>query len=89
METYIIPKGFLYSEEQHGLCYTKFLGDGDSSVLPALISGVPYGHYIKKLQCADHAVKCYRSALEKLINDKPSYKGRAKLTVTMRKNSPK
>ena len=43
METDIILKGFLQSEEQHGLRYTQFIGDGDSSVYPALVSGVPYG----------------------------------------------
>ena len=86
METDIILKGFLQSEQQHGLRYIEFIGDGDSSVFPALVSGVPYGHYIKKLECANHAVKCYRTALENLINDKPLYKGRGKLTQNMRKN---
>ena len=85
METDIILKGFLNSEQQHGLRYIEFIGDGDSSVFPALVSGVPYGHYIKKIECANHAVKCYRTALEHLINDKPSYKGRGKLTEAMRK----
>ena len=88
-DIYIILKGFLHSEEQHGLRYTKFIGDGDSSIFPAVVSGVPYGHYSKKVECANHTVKCYRSALENLINDKPFYKGRGKLTQTMRKNSPK
>ena len=87
METDIILKGFLHSEEQRGLRYTEFIGDGDSSVFPALISSVPYGHYIKKVECANHAVKCYPRALENLINDKPSYKGRGKLTQIMRKTN--
>ena len=85
METDIILKGFLQSEEQHGLRYTQFIGDGDSSVYLALISGMPYGSFIKKLECANHVVKCYRTALENLVHDKPSYKGRGKLTETMRK----
>ena len=89
METDIILKGFLQSEEQHGLRYTQFIGDGDSSVYLALISGMPYGSFIKKLECANHAVKCYRTALENLVHDKLSYKGRGKLTETMRKNSQK
>ena len=89
METDIILKGFLQSEQQHGLRYIEFIGDDDSSVFPALVSGVPYGHYIKKLECANHAVKCYRTALENLINDKPLYKGRGKLTQKMRKKVTK
>ena len=86
METDIILKGFLQSEQQHVIRYIEFIGDGDSSVFPALVSGVPYGHYIKKLECANHAIKYYRTALENLINDKPLYKGRGKLTQNMRKN---
>ena len=67
----------------------EFIGDGDSSVFPALVSVVPYGHHIKKLECANHAVKCYRTALEHLTNDKPSYKGKGKLTEAMRKKLTK
>ena len=48
METDIILKGFLQSEEQHGLRYAQFIGDGDSSIYPALVSGMPYGNFIKK-----------------------------------------
>ena len=48
METDIILKGFLQSEEQHGLHYIQFIGDVDSLVYPALVSGVPYSNYIKK-----------------------------------------
>ena len=47
METDIILKGFLRSEVQHGLRYTQFIGDGNSSVYPALICGIPYGRFIK------------------------------------------
>ena len=89
METNIILKGFLHSEEQHGLHYTEFIGNDDSSVFPDLVSGVPYGHCIKKVECTNHVVKCYCTTLENFINDKPSYKGRGKLTQTMRKNSLK
>ena len=89
METDIILKGFLNSEQKHGLRYIEFIGDGDSLVFPVLVSGVPYGHYIKKLECANYAVKCYRTALQHLINDKPSYKGRGKLTETMQKKLTK
>ena len=89
METDIILKRFLTSEQQHGLRYIEFIGDGDSSVFPTLVSGVSYGPYIKKLECANHAVKCYRTALENLVHDKPSYKGKGKLTEAMRKKLTK
>ena len=89
METDIILKGFLQSEEQHGLRYTQFIGDGDSSVYPALVSDVPYDNFIKKMECANHGVKCYHTALKNLVHDKACYKGRGKLTEAIRKNSPK
>ncbi len=85
METDIIVDGFLEAERVHGVRYTKFVGDGDSSIYPALISGVPgWGHAIKKLECANHACKCYRGALERLVQDNASYKGSGKLTKKMR-----
>ena len=89
MESDIILKGFQQSEQQHGLRYIRFIGDGDSSVHPTLVSGVPWGYAIRKMECANHAVKCYRTALENLVHDKPHYKGRGKLTATMRKKLTK
>lgn len=63
----------------------RFIGDGDSFVYPTLIQNVPgWGWHIKKLECANHACKCYRSALEKLVSEKPEYKGRGGLTQRMR-----
>ena len=37
METQAILEGFQQSEQVHGLRYTSFIGDGDSSVYPTLI----------------------------------------------------
>ena len=90
METDILVEGFQKAESQHGLRYTRFVGDGDSSVYPNLIAKVPgYGYAIRKIECANHATKNYRSALEKLVQDNPSYKGRGKLTDGMRKRLTK
>ena len=51
---------------------------------PTLINNVPgWGRYIEKLECANHACKSYRSGLEKLVQDKPLYKGRGGLTQKM------
>jgi len=48
METDIILQGFLEAEKQHGVRYTNFIGDGDSSVYPTLIANVPgSGYYIE------------------------------------------
>ena len=86
MESDIILEGFCKAEQQHGLRYINFIGDGDSSVHTMLISGVSgWGHAISKQECANHAVKCYRSSLENLAKDKPQYKGRHKLTESQQK----
>ncbi len=79
-------EGFLEAERVHGLRYIRFVGDGDSSVHPTLIKNVPeWGHAIKKLECANHACKCYRGALERLVTKNPSYKRKGGLTIKMRK----
>ncbi len=39
---------------------TQFVGDGDSSVYSTVLPG--WGHAIKKLECANHACKCYRDS---------------------------
>ncbi len=81
METDIILEGFKKAEQTHGIRYLKFIGDGDSSVFPTLMQNVPvWGRYIKKLECANHVCKCYRSSLEKLIEQNPQYKGKGGLT---------
>ena len=86
MESDIIVEGFQLAEQQHGVRYTKFIGDGDSSVLARLREDVKvWGRDIEKQECANHAVKCFRSSLEKLAKEKPQYKGRGKLTEQMRK----
>ena len=86
MESDIILEGFRKAEQQHGLRYINFIGDGDSSVHTTLISGVSgWGHAISKQECTNHAVKCYRSSLENLVKDKPQYKGRHKLTESQQK----
>ena len=86
METDILLEGFMEAERVHGVRYTQFIGDGDSSVHSTLLQNVPgWGYAIKKLECANHACKCYRGSLEKLVQDNPSYKGSGGLTKLMRK----
>ena len=64
METDILVNTFKEAEKKYDLRYTAFVGDGDSSVYPSLIAEVPcWGYAIRKIECANHAIKCYRSAL--------------------------
>lgn len=85
MEPDIILEGFQQAEAEHGVRYMRFIGDGDSSVYSTLVQNVTsWGRHIKKLECANHACKCYRSALEKLVQEKTLYEGRGGLTQRMR-----
>ena len=85
METDIIVEGFKKCEQQHGIRYTTFIGDGDSSVYSSFIESVPWGYCITKVQCANHSLKCYQSALERLVHENLAYKGKGKFTESMRK----
>ena len=81
METDMIVEGFKAAESMHGLRYMRMTGDGDSSVLANVQTCVPgWGSKVTKVECANHAVKCYRSRLEKITQDFPKYKGKGKLT---------
>ena len=86
MESDLILEGFQVAEKQHGVRYMRFIGDGDSSVNPTLVANVSvWGYDIQKEECANHAVKCFRTSMEQLVKDKSQYKGRGKLTEQMRK----
>lgn len=86
MECDIMLEGFRNAEKTHGIRYTKFVGDGDSAVYPTLLTQVPvWGRDIEKIECSNHACKCYRNGLEKLATDNPQYKGKGGLTQNMRK----
>ena len=76
-------KGF---SNQHGLRYLWLIGDGDSSIYHSIVTGVPsYGRDITKVECANHAVKCYRNRLKVLCNDKPDYRCKHRLSQAMMK----
>ena len=69
-------------EKKYGIRYMQIIADGDSSVYASLIKKkLPvWGPHVQKIECANHATKCLRSNLEKLVNEKPQYKGKGKLT---------
>lgn len=68
MESDIIVEGFQQSENMHNLRYLSFVGDGDSSVFANLKEKVSYGNQIKKIECKNHVIKNYTSALYKVYN---------------------
>ncbi len=81
MEAAIFLNAFSQCEEVHGLRYMRVIGDGDSSTMPTLITqGPSWCRDIVKKECANHSVKCLRSGLERLVEEKPQYKGKGRLT---------
>ncbi|XP_021338853.1 uncharacterized protein LOC110440231 [Mizuhopecten yessoensis] len=85
MEVDVILDGFLKAESTHGVRYMRLIADGDSSVFATIQECVPiWGREVSKLECANHICKCLRSSLEKLVVDKPAYKGKGRLTKFMR-----
>ena len=66
METDVILEGFLEAEQVHGVRYTKFISDGDSSVYPTLLQSVPgWGHTIEKLECDVNATGVHSRGLSR------------------------
>ena len=81
MESDIIVEGFQQCEAKYGIRYMKVIADGDSSVYSNIQQQVPvWGSYVKKVECANHSCKCLRVHLERLVDDKPQYKGKGGLT---------
>ena len=76
----MIAEGFKQSEATHGVRYMRLIGDGDSSVMSRVRQNVPYGPFVQKIECANHACKCYCTCLEKLRTDHPEFCKRGALT---------
>ena len=58
----------------------RIIGNGDSSVMATIVQTVPYGMFVDKIECANHACKAYRSRLEELLKEHPEYRGKGGLT---------
>ena len=80
MEQDIIVEGFSKSEQMHGLRYIGLIGDGDSSVYSKIVENVRYVRRVKKKECVNHAVRCYRKSSHDLVNTHAEWKGRNGLT---------
>ena len=81
MESDILVEGFNQAERTHGVRYMRLVGDGDSSVLSCIYSGVPlWGRYVRKIECVNHVLKNYRARLEQIVKDNPRFKGAGRLT---------
>ena len=68
MEADILAEGFSMSLQTHGLKYSYFVGDGDSSVYPKLLEIMPYApEEVKKIECRNHILRNYHKHLREDI----------------------
>jgi len=57
------------------------IGDGDSSVFLSMCIGVPYGRFVQKVECTNHAIKCFHGNLEKPAKEHSNFVRRNGLTA--------
>lgn len=71
MESEGVLRIFQRSEENYGVRYVKYLGDGDSKGFGNVLENMPYGRTVKieKLECVGHVQKRMGTRLRKLIKD--------------------
>ena len=51
---------FCAAESTHGVCYMRMVGDSDSLVYTTLLLSIPVrGRVIQKIECTNHACKCW------------------------------
>lgn len=66
MESKIIVEGFKRSEQDYGMYYKHYIGDGDSSVFARIQEGCRYGRHVTKVECANHMTRALSDNLHKL-----------------------
>ena len=82
MKSNIIVERFKSSEKTHGLQYLWMIGDGDSSIFYLCVLGyIPYYRLVQKVECSNHAIKCYCGALGKLAKGQCNFSERNGLTA--------
>lgn len=69
MESNVIVEGFRRSEEDHGLMYKFYIGDGDSSVFARIQERCQYGRFVQKIECANHVTRALNDQLHKLAEN--------------------
>ncbi|XP_077257590.1 uncharacterized protein LOC143894826 [Temnothorax americanus] len=84
MEVDSIKEMFHRSEEQYGVKYTRYIGDGDSKTYKGIVESKPYGDKeIQKKECIGHVQKRMGARLRKCKKDHKGIGGKNKLTAKM------
>ncbi|GBM79707.1 hypothetical protein AVEN_138720-1 [Araneus ventricosus] len=81
MESNIIVEGMKYLESIHNIRCTRVVGDGDSNIIKRIKDEIGYGNRVLKVECANHAVRRYSRALEKLQRDTRRFSGKSGVRV--------
>ncbi|GFS58705.1 uncharacterized protein NPIL_186791 [Nephila pilipes] len=75
MESDAVVEGLLYLENVHHIRCTRLVGDGDADTIAKCKERVPYGGRILKIECANHAVRRYDRAIQKLQGNTSRFSG--------------
>lgn len=75
METDIIVEGLKYLEEVHSIRCTRLIGDGDTNLMKKVQENVSFGGRVLKVECANHAVRRYFRALERIKKNTSKFHG--------------
>lgn len=69
MEADMLTESFRESINVHGLVYSRFVGDGDSSVYSKIIN-IYDGITVEKIECLNHAIKNFHRKLVNISSNK-------------------
>lgn len=75
MESDIIVEGLKYLEKVHSIRCTRLIGDGDTNLMTKVQENVSFGCRILKIECANHAVRRYFRALERIQKNTSKFHG--------------
>lgn len=81
MESDIIVEGLKYLEEVHCVRCTRLIGDGDTNLMTKVQENVSFGGRIMKIECANHAVRRYFRALERIKKNTSQFNGTKGITA--------
>lgn len=75
MESDIIIEGLKYLEKVHNIRCTRLIGDGDTNLMKKIKENVSFGGRVLKVECANHAVRRYFRALERIQKNSSKFCG--------------
>ncbi|GFR09305.1 uncharacterized protein TNCT_24351 [Trichonephila clavata] len=76
MESDIIVEGVQFLETVHHIRCTRIVADGDSNIISSIQEKISYGGRVLKVECANHAVRRFGRALDKLQRDTKRFSGK-------------